>query len=155
VLWGACYEDSGPPYGPWVEAIDGYLGAVSRERVAELVAGDAAVLASVAPGIRAVLTELPSPAVLSAADGRLRLFVAVARFFERLGEPVLVLDDMQWADASALDLLVQVARLVAGLSIVPWGSHWPGSVACARVDICNWRVSRGRRRGSCWNAQRE
>lgn len=117
-MWGACYEDSGPPYGPWVEAIDGYLGSVSRERVAELVAGDAAVLASVAPGIRAVLTELPSPAVLSAADGRLRLFVAVARFFERLEEPVLVLDDMQWADASALDLLVQVARLVSGLSIV-------------------------------------
>jgi DNA-binding CsgD family transcriptional regulator len=46
------------------------------------------------------------------------LFDAVARFFERLGEPVLVLDDMQWADASALDLLVHVARLVAGLVIV-------------------------------------
>jgi predicted ATPase len=61
---------------------------------------------------------VPSAPVLSPAEGQLRLFDAVARFFERLGEPVLVLDDMQWADASALDLLVHVARLVAGLVIV-------------------------------------
>jgi DNA-binding CsgD family transcriptional regulator len=117
VLWGAAFEDSGPPYGPWVEAIDGHLAGVSRDRLVELLGGDAAVLASVAPGIRGVLGDLPPPVALSPADGRLRLSDAVARFFERLEEPVLVLDDMQWAEASALDLLVQVARLVAGLLI--------------------------------------
>jgi predicted ATPase len=96
VLWGACYEDSGLPYGPWVEAIDGYLAGVSRERMVELVADDAAVLGSIAPGVHALLGDVPAPPVLSPAEGQLRLFDAIARFFEPLEEPVLVLDDMQW-----------------------------------------------------------
>src|SRR5438067_1537393 len=37
---------------------------------------------------------------------------------ERAAASALVLDDMQWADASALDLLVHAARLVPGLLIV-------------------------------------
>jgi DNA-binding CsgD family transcriptional regulator len=118
VLWGACFEDSGLPYGPWVEAIDGYLGGMSAERLVELVAGDAAVLASVAPGIRATLADLPEVPALSPPDGQVRLFDAVARFLEQRREPVFVLDDMQWADASSLDLLMYVARLVPRLAIV-------------------------------------
>jgi predicted ATPase len=118
VLWGACFEDSGPPYGPWVQAIDRHLGTLPRERLVELLAGDAAVLAYVAPGLRAALGDLPAAPALSPSEGQLRLFDAIARLFERLDEPVLVLDDMQWADASALDLLVSVARLVAGMLIV-------------------------------------
>jgi DNA-binding CsgD family transcriptional regulator len=118
VLWGACFEDSGPPYAPWAEVIEGHLGGVSRERAVELLGGDAAVLGSVAPGVHAVLGHVPAVAALSPSEGQLRLFDAVARFFERLEEPVLVLDDMQWADVSALDLLVHVARVVPGLLIV-------------------------------------
>jgi predicted ATPase len=86
--------------------------------VVELVAGDAGVLAYVAPEIRAALGDVPAAPALSPLRGRLRLFDAVARFFERLEEPVLVLDDMQWADVSALDLLVHVARVIPGLLIV-------------------------------------
>lgn len=118
VLCGSCFEDSGPPYGPWVDAIDGHLGSSSRERVVELLGDDAAVLGSVAPGIHAVLGDLPAVPALAPAEGQLRFFDAVARLLGRLGESVLVLDDMQWADVSALDLLVHAARLVPGLLIV-------------------------------------
>jgi DNA-binding CsgD family transcriptional regulator len=118
VLWGASYEDSGPPYGPWGEAIDSHLATLPRERLVEVLSSDAAVLGSVAPGVRAVLRDLPAAAVLSPSEGQVRLFDAAARFFERLEEPVVVLDDMQWADASALDLVVHVARLVPGLLLV-------------------------------------
>jgi DNA-binding CsgD family transcriptional regulator len=118
MFWGACYEDSGPPYGPWGEAIDGHLASLSRERLVEVLSGDAAVLGLVAPGVRAALGDLPAAPALSPSEGQLRLFDAVARFFERLVEPVVVLDDMQWADASALDLLVDVIRLVPGLLVV-------------------------------------
>jgi DNA-binding CsgD family transcriptional regulator len=117
-LSGACFEDSGPPYGPWVEAIDGHLRGESRERVVELLGDDAAVLTAVAPHAPVLLGDLGSAPALSSKEGRLRLFDAVAQFFERLHAPVLVLDDMQWADASALDLLVEVVRLVPGLFIV-------------------------------------
>lgn len=118
VLWGSCFEDSGPPYGPWVEAIDGHLGGLSRERVVELLGDDAAVLTAVAPHARSLLGDPRSAPALAPAEGQLRFFDAVARLLGRLGETVLVLDDMQWADASALDLLVHVARLVPGLLIV-------------------------------------
>jgi DNA-binding CsgD family transcriptional regulator len=118
ILWGTCFADSGPPYGPWVEAIDGYLRSRAPERVAELVAGDAAVLRSLAPGIGAMMGDLVAMPALSPSEGQLRLFDAVARLFERLMDPLLVLDDMQWADAGALDLLVHVARSVPAVLIV-------------------------------------
>lgn len=118
VLWGACFEDSNPPYGPWAEAIDGHLRGASRERVLELLGDDAAVLSAVVPHAPAVLGDLGSAPALSSAEGQLRLFDAVSRFFERLQNPVLVLDDVQWADSLAMDLLAEVVRLVPGLLIV-------------------------------------
>jgi DNA-binding CsgD family transcriptional regulator len=117
VLWGACFEDSGPPYGPWVEVIDGHVRGESRERVLELLGDDAAVLSAVVPHAPAV-GHLGSAPALSSAEGQLRLFDAFSRFFERLEDPVLVLDDMQWADSSALDLLAEVVRLVPELLII-------------------------------------
>jgi DNA-binding CsgD family transcriptional regulator len=118
VLWGTCFEHSGPPYGPWVDAIDGFLSGQSREQAAELVGSDAGVLSALAAGITAVLGDVPEAPTLSPAEAQLRLFDAVARLFERLVEPVLVLDDMQWAEAGALDLLVHVARLVPRVLVV-------------------------------------
>jgi hypothetical protein len=118
VLWGGCFTDSGSPYGPWVQAINGCLRGLSPERVVEVVGPDAAVLAAVAPAIGAVLGELGPAPELSVLEGQRRCLDAVARFFERLEKPMLVLDDMQWADASALDLLVHVARVVPDVLIV-------------------------------------
>src|ERR1700739_4717183 len=37
VLWVVCFEELGPPYGPWVDAIDGLLSNLSRDEVAELL----------------------------------------------------------------------------------------------------------------------
>jgi predicted ATPase len=74
VLWGSCFEDSGPPYGPWVEAIDGHLGSLSRDRVVELLGDDAAVLTAVAPHARSLLGDLGSAPALAPAEGQLRFF---------------------------------------------------------------------------------
>ena len=118
VLWGTCFEHIGPPYGPWVDAIDGLLSSQSREQAAELLGSDAGVLSALVPGIRAVLGDLPEPPGLSPSEAQLRLFDAVARLLGGLTEPVLVLDDMQWADAGSLELLAHAGRLASRLLIV-------------------------------------
>ncbi len=108
VLWGTCYQGGITyPYGPWAEALGAFLDGVPGDRVASVLGADAAALAQL----------LPPPGRLKAApalppdQGRLRLYEAVVRCLQAIERtPVLVLDDLQWADTDSLDLLVHVAR---------------------------------------------
>jgi DNA-binding CsgD family transcriptional regulator len=105
VLVGHCYDLSDtPPYGPWIE-----LFASPRE--ADF--------------------PIPPPALSRAngADGftgQITLFDQVRAFFASAGErgPVVVLlDDLQWADAASLDLLRSLARSVATLPMLLIGIY--------------------------------
>ncbi len=116
VLWGTCYQGGITyPYGPWAEALGAFLDGVPADRVASVLGADAAALAQL----------LPAPERLAAApalppdQGRLRLYEAVVRCLQSIERtPVLVLDDLQWADADSLDLLVHVARFATRPLIV-------------------------------------
>jgi DNA-binding CsgD family transcriptional regulator/tetratricopeptide (TPR) repeat protein len=116
VLWGTCYQGGITyPYGPWAEALGGFLNGVPEDRVASVLGADAAALAQL----------LPPPGRLAAApalpldQGRLRLYEAVVRCLQSIERtPVLVVDDLQWADADSLDLLVHVARFATRPLIV-------------------------------------
>jgi DNA-binding CsgD family transcriptional regulator len=110
VLWGTCYQGGVvPPYGPWVDALGTYARSLEAGALGELLGADAPVLADFVPAIRRALPDVPEAAALPPDQARLRLYEAVARFVEAL-EPVLVFDDLQWADGDALELLVHVAR---------------------------------------------
>jgi DNA-binding CsgD family transcriptional regulator len=120
VLWATCYEGpAASSYGPWVEALSGYLSAVEPDRLGELVGEWGPVLAELMPALRAVLgpSEMPTP--LPPDSARARLFGAVLALLESIPSvPVLVIDDVHWADADSLDLLAYVAARASRLLIV-------------------------------------
>lgn len=94
--WGRASEDEGsPPYWPFRQAL----------RVA---GGTEPLIFGTMP------PDLPAE---SAAQRRFRLFESVADVLRAAAEPagmLLVLDDMQWADPASLQLLVHLARGIAG-----------------------------------------
>lgn len=109
-VWGTCWGDA-PGYWPWSQAL-GKLAAVGR---VDASVDDIALLARVVPAL-GVAAEQTDP-----TRDRLLTFDAVARWLTRLAatDPlVVVLDDLQWADRSSLDLLDFLARAVHGAGIL-------------------------------------
>lgn len=97
-----CHESGGTPaYWPWRQILRSVAeaGGELPERVTRLISE---------------AHEAPSgAAALEALEARFRLFDDVARALRRAAEErglVLLLDDLQWADASSLALLAYVAR---------------------------------------------
>ncbi len=114
VLGGACWEgESGRAYGPFVEALDGYVIEAEGDVLRADVASYAGVLARLVPRLRASLPDLAEPVALQPAEERTRLFDAVCQLLIALSRraPVtLLLDDLHWADDDTIALWRHVAR---------------------------------------------
>jgi eukaryotic-like serine/threonine-protein kinase len=116
VLAGRCYERESVPY----KAVDGVIDALSehltgidRGSLAALLPDGAALLAQVFPVMRRVeaIAQAPRPDALDPKELRSRVFAALRTLLSRLAgaQPlVLVVDDLQWADADSLRLLSEV-----------------------------------------------
>ncbi|MDX1616771.1 MAG: BTAD domain-containing putative transcriptional regulator [Candidatus Promineifilaceae bacterium] len=113
-IWqGRAFETGGRlAYHPVVEAMRPRLEAVNApEDLLEDVW--LAELSQLMPELRARYPDLPPPLTGDAHFIRARLFEAVALLCSALARgrtAVLVLDDMQWADADTLDLIHYLAR---------------------------------------------
>ncbi len=113
-LWqGRAFETGGRlAYQPVVEALRPRLEAVNApEDLLEDVW--LAELSQLMPELRARYPDLPPPLTGDAHFIRARLFEALALLGSALASSrsaVLVLDDMQWADADTLDLIHYLAR---------------------------------------------
>jgi predicted ATPase/DNA-binding SARP family transcriptional activator len=109
VLWGYCYEMSGLlPYQPIADAISAHVQTCSPEKLRSTLGNSAADLAKIAPDIRLKLPDLPQPEPMGPEAERRNLYNAVARYFNALAAEhplILILDDLQWADAATLHLL--------------------------------------------------
>ncbi|MFC4057365.1 BTAD domain-containing putative transcriptional regulator [Planomonospora corallina] len=148
VVWGRCWDGSGtPPFWPWTQAaaeltgsgtglarsggLAGVAGLPGPEAVARAGAGGSA--GAGLPGPEAVGPEGPGEAGLPAAGagrtggaglpgegGRFQLYETFARLLNGYGRVLVVLDDLQWADASSLRLLEFLAstRLCPELTVV-------------------------------------
>lgn len=106
VAWGHCHEMRGaPPLWPWREIV--------RDLVARVPPG-----AAEAGPLGMLLDDQDSGAAAEeAGEARFRLHRAVVGYFAMVaaGRPLLVLlDDLQWADAASLGLLADLARLQRG-----------------------------------------
>ena len=114
VLAGRCMEGAWvPPFRPFAEAIAGYGELVSpRQLQADLgLAGPA--LAQIVPRLSELLPDLAAPPPLQPDEERFRLLDAAAQFFTAVSARaavLLVLDDLQWADAGTAMMMRHVAR---------------------------------------------
>ncbi|WP_225802975.1 BTAD domain-containing putative transcriptional regulator [Streptomyces sp. NK15101] len=117
VLWGAAHDAEGHmPYGPFVEALHGWLTRrpqAHRTRVASLCPELVPLLPSLHQVAGGASPTPPGARGVDAPDERARLFHGVERLLTEIGGDggvVVVLDDLQAADAGTHHLLVRLAR---------------------------------------------
>lgn len=111
VLQAGCVKRGGQaPYSPLLEALQTRLqGRSANQLRADL--DHCRWLAHLLPEL-VEAEALPAPPALAPEQGRRLMFSAVSRFLTNVAGPagtLLVLDDLQWADTDALDLLSALA----------------------------------------------
>jgi tetratricopeptide (TPR) repeat protein/transcriptional regulator with XRE-family HTH domain len=113
VLWGGCRQSRGQePYAPLVEALERYTHSLPPERSHASLQG-CDWLARLLPELAGVGHSLVAPATLPSAQEQRLMFAAVERYLSNISGragTLLVLDDLQWAGADALDLLTHLIR---------------------------------------------
>ena len=117
VLTGGCVRSSGQaPYEPFVTLLARALAATPPARQRHDLQG-CAWLARLLPELGETAV-IPAPAwSLPPEQERRLVFGAVARYLSNIAGPagvMLPLDDLQWAGADAIDLLVSLMRGMAG-----------------------------------------
>ena len=146
VGWGTCAEaERTPAFWPWSVALRALLTGVDPGGVAKLTGTDTAELARLLPQLDPCAAVEPGdPADAEAA--RLRLFDAVASFLERLARhrpALVVLDDLQWADESSLQLLEFVTQPVRPIPLVIVGAYRHDELAAAPARLLARSAARG------------
>jgi transcriptional regulator with XRE-family HTH domain/tetratricopeptide (TPR) repeat protein len=111
-LWGGCHRRSArEPYPPLPAALAGHLAELAPGRRRAALAG-CDRLVRLLPELAGEVEPPPEGALPPEQERRL-LFAATARFLGNVAGPggtLLLLDDMQWTTADALDLLASVVR---------------------------------------------
>ena len=117
VFFGRCYERESVPYkavDDLVDAISHHLASLPPAEMARLLPDDAFLLGQVFPVLRSLTGARPENVILSdPREQRTRTFEALRELLTRLSKQqplVLVIDDLQWADADSLELLTEVLR---------------------------------------------
>jgi hypothetical protein len=139
---GRCYEHETVPFKAFDSLFDDVartLRTWPRDELSQILPVHMALLAQIFPVLRrveAVADLAPSiPTALNPLDQRARLFAAVRALFERMAQKspfVLVLNDLQWADADSIALLKEVMRAPAP-PILLLGTARGGSPAAEQV----------------------
>jgi class 3 adenylate cyclase/tetratricopeptide (TPR) repeat protein len=112
VLFGHCSEGMGVPYRPWIEALTHLVEHAPQELLDTHVERHGAALSRLVPElVRRVPTAEPNGGSGDADGDRyvlLEAMCALLRDAARDQIVVLVLDDLQWADAASLQVLRHV-----------------------------------------------
>ena len=98
------------PFAVLIDTLDDYLRTLEPKDVDRLSADRLGALAAVFPSLQRLAAAVDIP--VNAAE-RFRVHRAVGELIERLAarQPILlVLDDLQWADAASLELAAHLAR---------------------------------------------
>jgi len=112
VLFGRCDEEALRPHQPFAEALSGYLRLYPDEEVQYRLGKTAADLARLVPELTDRVPSIDLQPRETESD-RFRSFDSLAVFLSELGATervLLVIDDLQWADAATLLLLRYIAR---------------------------------------------
>jgi DNA-binding CsgD family transcriptional regulator/tetratricopeptide (TPR) repeat protein len=113
VTVGRAYPvETGVPYAVFADALTTVLRGLTPASLTVMTRGDAGTLAKICP---AFSTTSSAPASREGGDVKARLHWSFAQFLGQLAsqQPILlVLENLQWADSSSLELLHFVARQI-------------------------------------------
>ena len=123
-----CWEGEGAqPYWPWVQILRALIATRGPEKLREQMGPRALDIARVIPTLREKLPELPEPPPIQSDQERFRLFDSITCFLRCVahddGTLVLVLDDLQWADAASLRLIEFLAHEIVDTRILVLGAY--------------------------------
>ena len=126
VLEGGCQQRGGQePYAPFLSAFQQYLQHQRAGQLREELRGCAWLVRLLPELTGGPIEPLPAGPIPPEHERRL-MFAAVATFLANVAGPagtLLVLDDLQWAGADALDLLVTLARAAATVPLRVIGAY--------------------------------
>jgi tetratricopeptide (TPR) repeat protein/KaiC/GvpD/RAD55 family RecA-like ATPase len=130
VLHGRCpglfRMDGVPPYVIWKEVIKDYLETCIPEQLYRVIGYYPAEVTKLVPELSQKLRTMPPSFPISPEQEQNRLFEAVSQFITNLSREaplLLVLDDLQWTDASSLLLLHYLARGVQKTPLLLLGAY--------------------------------
>jgi tetratricopeptide (TPR) repeat protein len=126
VLAGGCQRRDGQaPYSPLLEAVQAALRDVRPADLRRALTGCAWLVRLLPELATGPIEPLPAWTLPPEQERRL-MFDAVARFLASVAGPagiLLVLDDLQWANLDALDLLAALVRAAAPLPLRVLGAY--------------------------------
>jgi eukaryotic-like serine/threonine-protein kinase len=128
VLWGRCWEGGGAPaYWPWIQILRALVRARPKELLPIELGRVSPFVAHLVPELRDRLPNVPEAPLPGASDeARFALLDAVTAFLTAVASAtplVLVLDDLQAADASSLVLLRFLTRELGSCRILVLGTY--------------------------------
>ena len=128
VLWGKSYEAQGvPAYWPWINALKRYAMTQPEESLRSQLGDMASYVMELVPEIGKLLEGIPEAMKLEDPEAsRFRLFNAVTEFLRAAAEDrrlLIILEDLNWADAQTLLLLEFIAREVATMGLLILGTY--------------------------------
>lgn len=131
VLHGGCHKRGGQaPYAPLLNALQTRI-QVRTDAQLRADLEHCAWLARLLPELMEA-GVLPTPAALASEQERRLMFNAVSRFLMNVSGPagtLLTLDDLQWADTDALDLLMTLVTAPSATSLRVVGAYRSTEVA--------------------------
>ncbi len=114
------------PYSLWRDVIRDYLQDRSSDQLNKVVGYYPSEICKLVPEIKQKLAVFPESPSLDPEMERDRLFEAVTQFITNISRTaplIVVLDDLQWADKSSLQLLSYVTRGVYRESLLVLGAY--------------------------------
>jgi class 3 adenylate cyclase/tetratricopeptide (TPR) repeat protein len=127
VFIGHCYgRDSDLPYMPWVEILEAGTRQLSQKALLRTLGEQAPAIAQMVPELRQRAPRIDQPIELPPEQQRRYLFNSVRDFLARLARnspKILILEDLQWADASTLSLLEHLVEAASRLPVLMIATH--------------------------------
>ena len=121
VILAGSASEAGLPYAPWVEAARQYVAQAPGELLRKMLGRNASEFVKLLPDIAVKLGTIPPSKPLGEQQDKIRFYEAVTQFFISIcneSSLLLLLDDMQSADQSSLDLLEYLVRSTSNLRIL-------------------------------------
>jgi predicted ATPase len=126
VLDGRSRGPDSPAYQLFIELLRSYFATGPPELFDEANQKLLTNLSQLVPEIRQALPDLPEPWPLEPEQEQIRLMGNLAKFVQQATQNrpwLLILEDLQWADHSSLELLRYLGRHVSGMALMIIGLY--------------------------------